>query len=388
MEIKYDSIVLVKLTIQKDGQEYTVGDPSLGEYIRVPYEAVEIIKLLDGIKSISEVITILKENNIDVDVLDFVKDLYELDFVYSIDGQVCNDREIIDNVNKNSRLPKIGKLFFNRLMNTIYLILFCSSALILIANPSLIPTYDDMFVFNSTGLSLALMFITSWLLVIIHEAGHYLATIKLGIPVRFSLSIRFYWLVVEADMTSLWSVSKNKRYIPYMGGMCFDSVILFTVLILQFSNPSYIGFLKLITLILFFRFGWQCLVFLRTDIYYIVMNAINVPSLHDSAKIYLKNLFGKKKLSDIEQLSATEIKYVKGFTFLYIFGALISLLLLTFYSIPGFLSILSKTLVQLTQYSMDNYYFWDGLLILIVLFINMILWIIGVSQKYRTPLSE
>ncbi|MGM7682540.1 hypothetical protein ACSVDA_10335 [Cytobacillus sp. Hm23] len=388
MELTNEAKVLVQLSIQQDGEEYTVGDPILGMFIRVPYEAVLIIELLDGTNSIKEIKNIMSEKNIDVDVFDFVNSLYELELVHSIDDHVCfENRNEEQQTQSHKFFTNLGLLLFHPFMNILYAALFLCCLIIFIVRPDLFPTYEDMFVVQTTGVSLLLLFVTSWILLIIHEFGHYLATIKHGIPVKFRLSLRFYWLVVEADMTGIWSVTKRQRFIPYLGGMFFDTILLFIVLSVQILNPTFMPeYLQLVTLILVFRFGWQCLVFLRTDIYYIIMNLINIPSLHDYSKVYLKGIFKNNsfKSDEFGQLNTIEQRSVKTFTSLYILGGIMASLLFLFYSAPGVYVIITNTFKQLINNNVNTFHFWDGILILIVLLFNLLLWIIGALGKYNT----
>lgn len=197
-----ESKVTVDLSVQKDGDEYTVGSSITGTFIRVPYEAVAIIELLDGTNTIEEITTQLQKREIDVDVSEFVTDLKEIGLVAEIDGEACEEAENTS-VPFNENVKRLGMVFYNPITIPLYVILSLSCIGLFIYKPALLPSYEDMFVFESMGLSLLVLFVLSWGLTILHEIGHYLAAVRLGIPVTFRLSLRLYWLVVEADMTGL-----------------------------------------------------------------------------------------------------------------------------------------------------------------------------------------
>jgi hypothetical protein len=389
MTITLNSKVVAKLSVQADGEEFTVGDPVSGTFIRVPYEAVHIIQMLDGVRTLHEVSEQLRQEHMDADVLDFVESLHELELIYSIDGKVFLTLPVESPTNR--ALSSAASVIFHPVSQVFYLLFFAVSIGLITAVPDLRPVYTDFWAADATGLSLLLLFVFSWPLTIIHEAGHYLAAIRLGIPVTFKLSLRFYWLVVEADMTGLWSVSKKKRYLPYAAGMAFDSVILLGSLAGQMAASGFtLKLLKMITLVLIMRFGWQLLIFLRTDIYFLIMNKLNMPSLHGYAKEIIKGYAGKKesKESAEENLSAKERTYVKGFASCYLIGVLIAAGLLFFFSLPGLYVLLSETIAQLESYSSSSWQFWDGIITLAVLAVNAAIWTIGAVNKYKSSNLE
>ncbi|VYU68040.1 hypothetical protein [Clostridium tertium] len=81
------------------------------------------------------------------------------------------------------------------------------------SNKMLIPRYQDaFFIEDKIGINMIIFFLISWSLTFIHELGHFLSIIRLNINVKFNLSLRLVWLVVEADINGLWSVSREKRY--------------------------------------------------------------------------------------------------------------------------------------------------------------------------------
>ncbi|MGD6965322.1 hypothetical protein ACQCVP_02690 [Rossellomorea vietnamensis] len=381
--INDSSIICTDLSIQKDAEEYIIGSIINNVFIRVPEEAVTLISYLDGNKKINEVNEILKQKHgLDIDVKDFVQELLELELIYSIDGERLHN--VSSQIPPKKWLLNFSKVIFNRLTNTIYLCLFLISVLMFLVRPDLIPTYKDIFVYDTVGVSLIIITVTTWSLTLFHELGHYLATTTLGIPVKFNLSLRFYWLVVEADVSGLWSVPQKARYTPYLAGMAFDGLLLFLSLITQILFPTFFpGFFALASLLLILTFGFHCLIFLRTDIYYVIMNFLNIPSLHDHAIEYIKSFLKKSSTYSFKTLSRKEQKYVKGYTTIYLIGSIIAVSLLVFYTIPGSLFLIKNTIVQLSSFKSSTFYFIDGAITLLIIFVNSTLWIFGAVSKYK-----
>ncbi|WP_456271821.1 hypothetical protein [Bacillus sp. AK031] len=384
--ISDNSVVCTQLSIQKDAEEFIIGSVFNNVFIRVPEEAVILIGYLDGSKTIDEIRNILKvEHQLDIDIIDFIQDLLELELIFSIDGN-----RLHNNVKKqNNWLVGISSMAFNKFTNILYLILFLSCFGIFIIRKDLFPTYNDIFVYDTMGISLLILTATTWFLTFFHELGHYLATIKLGVPVKFQLSLRLYWLVVEADVSGLWSVPQKARYVPYLAGMAFDGLLLFLALTIQILFPSFFpGFFAMSSLLLILTFGFHCLIFLRTDIYYVIMNLLNIPSLHDHAKEYINSLIWKRMESPTVSLSKKERFYIKGYSTIYILGSFIALTLLFLYTIPGSLLLIKNTYNQIISINSSTFYFIDGLITLLIILFNCILWIFGAVSKYKQQLMK
>ncbi|WP_212982275.1 hypothetical protein, partial [Bacillus paramobilis] len=87
-QLTLDSIVdLSHLSIQKeDDEEYTVGDLYNDIFIRIPYEGVLVIELLNKGLSIEESQKEIENKyKIEIDVLDFVELLLELNLIHKLD---------------------------------------------------------------------------------------------------------------------------------------------------------------------------------------------------------------------------------------------------------------------------------------------------------------
>ncbi|KML06162.1 PqqD family protein [Rossellomorea marisflavi] len=380
INLTMDSRVSVNLSIQENGEEYVVGSIYTNEYIEVPEEAVLIIQKLDGNLTLEEVSQWLKEeHNIDLDVLDFVNDLRELNFLETIDGIVLIEpkKKILRN-NKLTLL--ISNLFFNKASNLIYIIIFLSTIYLILFYEGLFPSYKDILVFNQIGLSIFTIVLLTWTLTIIHEVGHFLAAYKIDIPVKFNLSIRMYWLVAEADISGLWSVPRNKRYVPFLAGMAFDSLVLFISVILKIAVPLLENIASLLVLLITIRFISHFMVFLRTDVYYVIMNSLNVRSLHTTSIEYIRNKFRFNKLPEMK---SNERNYIRVYSFVYLAGAILSLCMLAFYSVPSMILMIRKTIDQLASLTTFAN-FLDGCLAMIVIIVNISLWLFGAKQKLKT----
>ncbi|ANC76649.1 hypothetical protein ABE65_007485 [Fictibacillus phosphorivorans] len=378
MNINNNSIVLLKLSIQEDGEEYIIGDPQTENYIKVPSEAVEVIKMCNGTNTIEAT----QKMNPEVDVLDFIETLIELDLVFKVDDQQL----LKDSTQKsNSKIIDfVSHLFFNRIAYMVYGLLFLTSLLLIFMNPKITPHTNDFFLLDYMGINFLIVFLTSWFLTFIHEFGHFLAASKFNVPVKFQLSLRMYWLVVEANMTNLWSINKKQRYVAFFGGIMFDSVLLFSALVVQLSssNSFLVSYAKLITLILAFKFCWHFFVFLRTDLYYVLTNRLNISNLHENAKIYITQRL-KRNDSRLDEIPESEVKQTKRFASLYIVGFIIAILMFFGYSLPILSLTIESSLKQLAYFNTSKLIFFDGLLTTLLLLVQGSIWLVGAMNKLK-----
>ncbi|WP_315372570.1 PqqD family protein [Paenibacillus xylanexedens] len=374
------------LTVQKDGEEYTIGDPEQSIYIRISIEGVLTIELMDGINTLDEISDLLKKNHdVEVDIIDFVETLLELNLIHKFNDEVLVALKASNN--EGGIREKVGRFFFNKFAVLIYLTSFIASVIIFTYNPEFLPSYQDYFIFNeSVGLSLLILFLISWSLTILHESAHYFAAVSLGVPVNFKISIRWFWMVIEANMNSLWSIERKKRYLPFLAGMAWDSVILLLALVFQYiyqQDLIIVGYMRLIVLIQIYKFLWHLLIFFRTDLYYVLITITNSSNLLGQAVLYLKKIYSKSARIEWSKLKQNEQAISRVFSFIYLVGIFSAILLFSFFSIPGFLIAVSKAITNLANNSWQSLYFWDGTIVIVLAFFNLALWIVGAYNRSK-----
>ncbi|WP_232698192.1 hypothetical protein [Brevibacillus daliensis] len=377
------------LSIQPDGDEYTVGDPNLREFIRVPEEAVMVIRLMDGSKTVEEVqAKLLTEHGVEVDVLDFAEALLEMNLIRSVDDQILIEHTQIE---AKEWMRKLGQFFYGKVGVTLYSICAAAVVAIYLVRTDLFPTFQDAFVLSSIGLNTLLIFVVSWFLLLIHEIGHLLAAARLGISARLRLSLRLYWLVVETDMTGMWSQPKQQRYVPYLAGMLWDSVLLLGALFVQLmlsTESFWFGFSKMVALVLLFRLTWQFLVFIRTDMYFVMINSTNTSNLMMNTQTFLKSLvrikLKEEEAREWDNLSAQEKTVSKRYSLFYVLGCGIALWLLVALQIPIVYQTLMIAGQNMLQNPLTTIQFWDGSIVAILFVLEVVLWLIGASNAYKT----
>lgn len=377
MEIQKESIIELKLSIQKEEEDtFTIGSPTTRVYIRVPEDAVNIINIIDGKKSVIEVekeyYNLYSE---EVDVADFLNSLLELNLIKSING-----KELYASFDKKTTIRekifnKLGRISFSKPSIYIYTFSFFINMFFLLSNRDLIPSYKDFFVINHMGLNFLLFFTISWTSTFYHELAHFLAARKFGISTIFNVGIRYHWIVIEADMSPIWSIEKRKRYIPYLAGLFWDSIglLLCTLVKLYINYKIILGFAEILSLLFFYRILWQFLFFLRTDLYFVLLNFFNLPELHSTVKVYLVSFFKKNiKLT----YNKRERIIVQLYSIFVIFGFFFALFIIVSEFIPGIVNLIENVVYEIF-YSEKTFIQIDGLIALSILLFQFFLWLKG-----------
>lgn len=134
-----------------------------------------------------------------------------------------------------------------------------------------------------------------------HEAAHYAAARFLGVDARFTYGRRWLFPVVCTDLTDVCMVSRGKRNIAFCAGMASDLIALAAIMIafrlseagLVWVPPRLLALGRLSVFVLIGMLAWQLNVFLKTDLYYVLVNAMGVRNLDADSKRYLRALFAR-----------------------------------------------------------------------------------------------
>lgn len=314
MIITVDTHIKTDLTIQKDGDNYTVGRIDISEFIRIPKEGKLIIEYANNGNTIS---TISQNTNIDkVDVIEFIKELIDIDFIKSI-----NNNEIYANKDYNKKINTnlifLSRFFFNKyfifIMFVILFLFFYHYGFI-----EKINLFNGNILFSNTypGLNLILLSLLGLSLTIFHEIGHYFGALFYEIPVKFNLNLRFIVIVIEAEMNNIWSLPKNKRYKAILGGPYFDLISLNIFFFLYFLGMIDINFLTIIITLITTQFLFQLLIFFRTDLYFLILNRYNISSLH---KASIKALNDKKIFKQSKEVTMYSLFFLISVIFFILF---------------------------------------------------------------------
>jgi hypothetical protein len=179
-------------------------------------------------------------------------------------------------------------------------ILYAAAALaaigLLAGRPALFPRASDLFFLDTPARSLAALTVIIYTLAAAHEGCHWLAARAEGVDARITVSRRLYFLVLEIDLTGLWSLPRRRRYGPLLAGMAFDTFLLFALLLARFGDG--VGWWRLgdfgsrvlaaVTFVQVAALMSQFWIFVRTDVYALLVTATGCVNLFRVNQLMLR----------------------------------------------------------------------------------------------------
>ncbi|WP_347552062.1 hypothetical protein ABFG93_07790 [Pseudalkalibacillus hwajinpoensis] len=359
------------------------------EYFEMPGVCIEAIELLNQGKFLQEIQVQLENtyHNEDVDIYDFVTQLCDLNLISIIDGQQFNVEE--ENTKSKKSLindipSSIGKIFFNSISYLIYGTILLANIYLLFKSPELIPTYKDFFVFDSMVFNVLSMMLVSIFFAMLHEFGHIIAARSFDIPTNLGVSNRLFLIVSEADMTHAWKLSKAKRNILYLGGLCVDNLFLFLALISQiyWTGPLIVeAFFALIVFDISIKIIYQFCIYMKTDFYYVIENSTGCHNLIENCNYYLLRKIPFINSGKANDIFKGEERIVRWYSLFYFCGVLVTLLVFLGFIIPQIIFSLTLTVPNLFL-SFSDPMFWDALLFVMQIVLWSVLIVFSLYKKY------
>ena len=281
------TIRLHRLTMVTEDDGVMVGRPDIGSYALFPAEGAQALRLLDAGASASGVADWYRETcGTSLDVDDFLAVLEDLRFLRG-DGEDEPRQAPV-------RWQRLGRLAFSWPALTCYTAVTVAACVAMARFPYLRPTYRH--IFFTQYIALIPIALTAAVIptLLLHESFHALAGRRLGLPSTLSIGRRFYYLVAETRLDSLFSVPKRKRYLPFLAGMIAD-VFLASALTLiagilhaEGFPPWCAGFCLAVAFSCVLRVIWQFLFYLETDLYFVISHLLRCPDLQRAAKFHIK----------------------------------------------------------------------------------------------------
>jgi putative peptide zinc metalloprotease protein len=271
----------------------------------------------------------------------------------------------------------------------LYLLIIAAAFLLVVREPTLIPDGRSFYFSEHKTLKVLILFLLSLLSIFIHEFCHLLAARAVGVKSRLGIGNRLWVLVAETDLTGLWAVPRNQRYLPLLAGPISDGVFASLIIFLLYAQAhgrlglsSGIAEIVRASLLLYLvRLLWQLFFFVRTDLYYVIALFFGCKSLMKDTQRFVQNrlshLLRRRPKNDQSLIPATEMRVIRAYSILWTLGrglAFVSLFFVTFPALSGYLRDLFRALARGS--GADPYGFADTL---VVSLINLVPLVLGLS---------
>jgi putative peptide zinc metalloprotease protein len=347
-------ITVLPFTQQREGEDIIIGRVETGVFLAVPPEAVEILEELSRGQTVGAVTDSYHQKHGEVPDLEDLINFLEAKGIVStvpledLDNHTSPHSPQVRRVRYHfSNFPVIvAQRLFSRAALLVCLILSLVTAFLCIKHPALFPRTRDLYFPDHRALSWLLLIIAGYTTVFIHELAHLVAARALGVNSRLAISHRLWYLVAETDLTGLWSVPKNQRYLPMLAGVIVDITSGCLLLLTIYANETYwtvipivaIRVMRAMAFTYLMRIAWQCFLFVRTDFYYVIATLFNCKSLMRDTQTYLRNQLSRliPRMGKVDQSSipSSERRVISVYAVLWIAGRVWAIALLCVVTIP------------------------------------------------------
>jgi putative peptide zinc metalloprotease protein len=284
------------LSQRRDRDGWVIGRPETGDFISIPDVAHRVITLLEQRLTVDEVAARLRsETGTRFAVADFVAALDELGFVGSVDDLL---RE--DHADARPSLPWLRPEHVRWLLHPLAPIVvaaFAAAGVTMLAlHPALLPSYHVLVWSRRVGLVLAANAAIGWTLVLLHELAHLATARAAGAPSRITLSTRLQFLVAQTDVSAVWAAPRRTRVTVYLAGIaanvCLAGAFLL-VLGLANTHGAVRSLLAVAVAETVLMLATQLMVFMRTDLYFVLQDLTGCANLYADGSAYLRYLGGR-----------------------------------------------------------------------------------------------
>ena len=286
-------VQLRSLCERKDGDSWVIGRIETGDFISVPDVAQRAITLLGQGHSVAEVAALLRaETGAGFAVAGFAVALDELGFLAAVDGEIR-----VDTARSRPSLPWLRPQHVRWLLSPLWLAVVAGFAVVIVGmlalHHGLIPSYRVLVWNRHAGLVIAVNAAIAWLLILLHELAHLGTARAAGAPARITLGTRLQFLTAQTDVSGIWAAPRRTRMTVYLAGMGVDVCSVgICVLILGLANPH--GLVRSLLAVAvaesLLALPTQFMVFMRTDLYFVLQDLTRCANLYADGSAYLRYL--------------------------------------------------------------------------------------------------
>jgi putative peptide zinc metalloprotease protein len=373
---------------QTEGDGVIIGIAETGAFLVLPADAVEILDHLAAGKTVGEAqAAYLQKYGENPDMADFLQALEKKGFVRPLASGFP-----AQGIQARLEAPRASQRrhHFDRIPRSVAAVLFGTTAvkicwlIIILAvlasafEPGIVPDRNALYFARNRTLNAFSLFFLGYVAVFLHEMGHLIAARAVGVGSRMSIGHRLWILVAETDLTGLWSVPKQDRYLPLLAGPLVDAVSASLLLLTLFAHarawialPGAVApLLEALVFLYIMRILWQCFFFVRTDFYYVIASFFNCRNLLADTETFLGNKlarFGFLSPRGQDHIPPAEMRIIRAYSPIWLTGRLLAFWVLFFVTLPVAFRYLQDIVHTFRiGYSADAYAFVDSILLILL----------------------
>ena len=202
---------LQPLTYVHEGDEVLVGRPDTGSYGVFPPEGADLLRSLEAGATLESAARQWHERTGQtLDMTDFLGIIEDLGFVVGEDDVRAEPPQI--------RWQRLARAVFSQAAWLMYAAAVAGGLTAMVLDRDVRPGYGNIFFTSHIAFIPVALALSQIPLLLLHEAFHALAARRLGLPSTLRIGRRFYYLVAETRLDSLYSVPRRRRYLPFLAG--------------------------------------------------------------------------------------------------------------------------------------------------------------------------
>ncbi|MEC3920366.1 hypothetical protein [Nocardia sp. CDC160] len=386
---------LHNIAIRQEGDGWIAGRLETRCVVAIPLAGVVAIELLRNGHTIDEAATHMAHTEGCVfDVLSFTQDLAALGFLAAVDG-----RPIVVEPPLRASFPRIRPEYVRFALSPVVPILFLglmlAASVALVQQPSLIPSFHEMLWSPRGSAVLALSAGAGWSLVYVHELAHLITARAAGVHARIRLSTRLQFLVAETDISGIEFAPRRHRLTAYLAGMATNLTVAAVAILIQATTNSATAahrVLAAITVIALMSLPFECMVFMRTDVYYVLQDVLACRNLYGDGTAYVRYLGNRvrhflsgsttRTVDPSFGLPDHERQAVRIYSVVVIVGTVACLVAMGTFTVPADLTLISRVVTHIgVDHSMITNL--DSAVVLLILGSAHALWGLTWWRRYR-----
>ncbi|MEU0449019.1 hypothetical protein [Streptomyces tendae] len=284
-------VLLHDLAVRRDRDEWIVGRMTTRTFVALPAAGARAVELLGAGLSVGRTEESLRaETGEEFDIADFVGDLAALGFVARIGDHAVPDAEP-PRASLPWLRPRHVRLALHPVIPLLVGVLLAAAAVVLVRRPDLLPGYRDLLWSRHGSVVLLSGAAAGWTLLLAHELAHLVTARAAGVPGKMRLGTRLQFLVMQTDISGIELAPRRHRLTAYLAGIALNlSVASSLVLVLALTEPGTTAhrLLAAALLLALLPLPFQCMVFTRTDLYFVLQDLTGCRDLYGDGLAYAR----------------------------------------------------------------------------------------------------
>jgi hypothetical protein len=383
-----DTVILFHaLSYVPDGDDVVVGRIETGSFAVLPADGAQLLRRLAAGQPAPEAAAWYEECfGEPVDIEDFLESMDGLGFIRAPGTE--------QEAARPPRFQWLGRLLFSAPAWFVYAAVATAAVIEIASSRVLRPTASQVYFTSSLATVEVVVMFGQTPLAFLHEAYHVLAGQRIGLRSKLGISNRYTYVVFETRSNGLLGVPRRQRYLPFLAGMLLDVEVICVLDLVAAATresdgaPSVAGRVCLaFSFSVIGRLGWQFLLYLRSDVYYVLATALNCYDLHEASKAIFLNRVRRLvrrtgHLVDENQWTARDRKVGAWYGWCLLLGMLATVFLTVFVSGPILVLYVARAAHGLAA-GAGAWRFWDSLASLLLIVFQFALPALLARRKRR-----